>query len=1050
MRPFFFLSYSRKNGGPELERFFRELETAVRQYASIEGDPVGFHDTRDIDLGDRFTQTLSGALRTVKTFVAIYSPAYFESDYCGKEWAAFRSRFEAQFKGGNDEPPLVFPVLWVPMEEKDVPAPVRSVQFLQQRLGEEFARLGLYRLSEQRHEEAYRQLIVTLAETMAKAARNHDLRDHPRSFDFDKIPSGFDEGGSRAARRERTLRDGLGEYLRETIWARLNPLPLHAVSGRGAGAENLHLSAVYTPLEVEDELQVDDPRGPDAHMPARVALRVSASYRDRLVSGARDLEARVPRSRRKLAALEAAAGCRRLVLLGAPGSGKSTFARHLALSLAGQILDWNQANLEKLNLPRPDEVWRPDVVPWPHGALVPVFVELADFVQSEAFPRREAAVDALFRYLETRKNDPIRRDVLDRIREAMTSEDEALLILDGLDETPNAGEVRDRLRDVITAFTEAYPGCRVLVTSRPYAYETDCSWRLDGAGFERTKLSPLSEMAIEGFVFSWFRHLEERKLVTAEQATERAKTLMEKIRGEAYLRPLAESPLMLTMMADLVASGAGVFRGGRANLYKASTHLLLDRWNEVRHRDGVHRLSSEFGIGIEEIQKALEEVAYEAHKSRGAENAGAAPIQDVEVWKALDRHRPKEVRVLDTKTVTEHLNQRSGILLAESRERYCFPHRTFQEYLAACYLRQKSFPNLLRDELKADPNLWREVFLFAAAQVADTPFAVWGLLERIVPKLPSDEAPLDDPQFRLALYAGKAVAESSLWKDIDEADGEKLERIRTWLTRTLGRGALAPVERAEAGRTLATIGDRRKGGGLQLDGVPEIDWVEIPAGQFLMGDGRRSVELHAFRMSRYTVTNAQYESFMKENGYHKREYWSKKGWAWRQKTNRAGPENYEGFTLSNHPRVGVSWFESEAFCGWLSVKVGFEVRLPREAEWEKAARGEDGREYPWGDRFDPNLCNSLETGIGRTSAVGMFPGGKSLYGLFDMSGNVWEWCMDLYQASRSSGARVLRGGAFDSDDAALRSADRGYDPPDGAYDTRGFRVVWSAAAGQIK
>jgi iron(II)-dependent oxidoreductase len=152
--------------------------------------------------------------------------------------------------------------------------------------------------------------------------------------------------------------------------------------------------------------------------------------------------------------------------------------------------------------------------------------------------------------------------------------------------------------------------------------------------------------------------------------------------------------------------------------------------------------------------------------------------------------------------------------------------------------------------------------------------------------------------------------------------------------------------------------------------------------------------------------------------------------------------------------VGVSWYESSAYAFWLSKKTGKKYRLPTEAEWEKAARGPDGREYPWGNKFDKNKCNCLEMELGRTSPVGIFLEGKSPYGCFDMAGNVWEWCSDWYEKKyyekspdknpigpKDGGDRVLRGGCWVRGGGFVRSAYRSRLGPFSRWDGAGFRLA---------
>jgi formylglycine-generating enzyme required for sulfatase activity len=229
-------------------------------------------------------------------------------------------------------------------------------------------------------------------------------------------------------------------------------------------------------------------------------------------------------------------------------------------------------------------------------------------------------------------------------------------------------------------------------------------------------------------------------------------------------------------------------------------------------------------------------------------------------------------------------------------------------------------------------------------------------------------------------------------------------------------------------------------------------------------------------------------------GYRQEKYWleAKQAGYWKNgfqgsfdKEYRTKPsEEGAPFNFSNHPVVGVSWYEALAFTRWLEEQLkvesfgsaqdkgyklqGYDIKtdsvyidenlqslivhrklkigLPSEAEWEKASRGLDASEYPWQGKFNPNFANVAETGIGTTSALGCFPQGKSPYGLQDMSGNVWEWTRSNAEGKddfKSKDSRVLRGGSFSGVSLRARCAFRGRNSPDLRHWDLGFRVVVS-------
>ena len=248
---------------------------------------------------------------------------------------------------------------------------------------------------------------------------------------------------------------------------------------------------------------------------------------------------------------------------------------------------------------------------------------------------------------------------------------------------------------------------------------------------------------------------------------------------------------------------------------------------------------------------------------------------------------------------------------------------------------------------------------------------------------------------------------------------------------------------------------------------PPLTLVKVPAGPFLMGSDKKkdtkasddelwpggaigTVNVPEFYIGKFPVTVAQFKACVAAQGI--------------------TPGNPKALgPHADHPVVYVSWSEALQYCQWLEQTArasrastelmallddGWHLSLPSEAEWEKAARGTDGRAYPWGEGIDPQRANYSASNIGTTSAVGAFPRGASPYGAQDMSGNVWERTRSLskpypYEASdgredlKANGQRVSRGGSFGNVGAGLRAAGRAYHSAGCEHDFIGFRVVVS-------
>lgn len=241
-----------------------------------------------------------------------------------------------------------------------------------------------------------------------------------------------------------------------------------------------------------------------------------------------------------------------------------------------------------------------------------------------------------------------------------------------------------------------------------------------------------------------------------------------------------------------------------------------------------------------------------------------------------------------------------------------------------------------------------------------------------------------------------------------------------------------------------------------------MQWCWIPASTFTMGSDKydREKPIHkphvdGFWMARYPVTNAQYRLFIEADGYNKREWWTDAGWQQRERDGWQEPRYWqdEKWNGNDQPVVGVSWYEGMAFCRWASEHTGQRIYLPTEAEWEKAARGTDGRTYPWGEAQPTDkLCNFNQSwNLGRTTPVGNYsPQGDSPYGCADMAGNMYDWTNSWYQAYEGNTIsdknygeiyRVVRGSTWFIGVSDVRCAYRGGIIPLNGIFIVGFRCA---------
>jgi hypothetical protein len=375
------------------------------------------------------------------------------------------------------------------------------------------------------------------------------------------------------------------------------------------------------------------------------------------------------RETRPLGALEAVAGQRRLVLLGDPGSGKSTCLTHLALCLAAHPLE-------------PEQEWLKRLPAWPRreAEVVPVPVVLRDFAHWLPTGVKKAEPSHLWRFLEGRLEAQNLRFVAEPLHDTFEA-GRAIVLLDGLDEIPTPQQ-RTFIRDAVTTFAARYPQCRVVVTCRTLSYQ-DPAWQL--RDFAQVTLAPFNAEQIDRFIAAWYAELARLGSIKPGAVEGVTRHLQTAIRRPDLWR-LAPNPLLLTVMA-LVHTHKGRLPEARALLYEETVDLLLWRWEQVKisgEDDTPHlrQLLTQAERTEVDLKRALWGLAFAAHRTGGATDGEAvADIGESQLSRALTALHPDKSRDW-AHQVIEVMKLRAGLLLERAPEVYTFPHRTFQEYLA--------------------------------------------------------------------------------------------------------------------------------------------------------------------------------------------------------------------------------------------------------------------------------------------------------------------------------------------------------------------------------
>lgn len=716
-----------------------------------------------------------------------------------------------------------------------------------------------------------------------------------------------------------------------------------------------------------------------------------------------------------------------LVILGDPGAGKTTFLWRAAHFMCRAVLDTDKEALARLGQ---------------KTALFPVYLRLPDLHRHrEACIGREGAPTTLHQerwlphYLAAQDHDG--KQGLEEKFFGDRLEEGAFVLLDGLDEAPSEAD-RKSLRRWIERAAGHWKASRFVITSRPASYKDEAV--LDG--FEQASIADLEDRAIGTFLTHWSRAL----FPTDEDQSKRHRAELGKaMSGRPEIRRMARNPVMLTALA-VVHWNEKRLPEQRADLYES-----ILRWLARSRESKKGRPSAERALAL------LQNLALAMH-----DHARGRQVQVRRHWAASilgNRFRevPKEDRIEAAEGFLRQEESDSGIVVGRGEHDLRFWHLTFQEYLTARALAARTEAEqgevLLRHLYETE---WREsVLLFAGVLMAQGEEKVDALFSAVLDNL--GHQPGLPAAARCAGLLGSVVRDLSPlnYRAKDPRYDKTLDQALGIFDARRSRGL--PIETAiQAAEAWGQAGDPRFAG--DCGG----NWAEIPPGAFWMGSqksnpkGRNydpeaagdespvhAVTLDAYRIGRYPVTVGEYAGFVAEEGYRSERYWKAGGFGrW------DAPKEWEQqLRHPTRPAVGLSWFEAAAYAQWAGG------RLPTEAEWERAARGQEGRIFPWGASPPAKDRLNFDDNVGAPTPVGVYPRGASPEGICDLAGNVLEWCQDWFgrcpdrdqtnpAGPPSGGSRSLRGGAWNVSAWYCRSSYRlRYQPVYRLFNI-GFRMVF--------
>lgn len=806
------------------------------------------------------------------------------------------------------------------------------------------------------------------------------------------------------------------------------------------------------------------------------------------------------------------------LLVGSAGTGKSTVFKILARILAEQYFSYS----DKLGKLTSSDIFFQD-------HYFPIFISLKQFstlLSDMAIEQNEISWNHILKYLS--ETYSLSDSQLSEIDEEI-SNNPVVFLFDGIDEIfSDVSPTLSFLSKIVTvaeqkglkrkiAFSSRDNKVTALLGNEPSLLST--SFSLLTARLQPMDYSTRAQLTKRLFIaLNGSGNLSTINYKSLDQSVN---SFFDNISLINIDNDILNTPIFLCLIASLYRQ-KGVLPENKGQLLKESIYSLIERWQLKLKQD----LAVSEDYSEKELYNCLREIAYQAalgddervKRIEGKLVINRRDLQDYIMGYLFSINH--NISLFELQQLVNNLVNDIGIMVPSrsGNSYYEFSHRNFQEYLAAekeieetCYFGNYPKRKVYRFISSIEDESFRSIMLTCTEVLLDGELyiALWSLIDRIV------NSPSFNPMSAWFTAKTLCLRNAKAYLALLEEDLPHFESTINLLKQVLSKNIvntdISYIYRAESAEYLGVLGDSRLGVGCNKKGVPNISWCFVPKGVFTMGltadeeealrnnpkfglnidlgrenSYQRNVRVDSFYIAKYPITVMQYQAFIDDGGYSRNSQW----WGWsdvaqyyfEEKIKCAPPEIG---CRHNAPVVNVSWIEAMSFCRWLSNKLGFEVRLPLEKEWEYAARRKH-RFFYNSEVFNPSLyacADTVDPPLSEVVPVGLFDFSVADDEPSDLTGNCWEWteciitqneslayfkkCEDykkmikeqlevLRQIERSSdissrvfslermlnAKAITRGGSFKNPEYMLRTTYRGRDLIGQRIPEReGFRIV---------